>query len=196
MIERKRDDEFVVVSNGMLGYGFREESLLDAVEAGVDLIACDAGSSDPGPLPGHRQALCGRRHDPARFAPAGEGGCGCGRAARHRLRRRGGRRRAGRSSAHAAAPCAGGAGLGRKIAVLRSELDRETVREAMEDGRVRVFETGAPLTTEDVDAAAHIVAQVGPESYFPGARRQARHPGRRPRLGCLQHRRTAVDAGT
>jgi hypothetical protein len=33
-MERKQDGEFVVVSNGMLGYGFREASLHDAVEAG------------------------------------------------------------------------------------------------------------------------------------------------------------------
>lgn len=50
MIAKKGADEFVIVSNGMLGYGFREQSLHDAVEAGVDLIAVDAGSSDPGPF--------------------------------------------------------------------------------------------------------------------------------------------------
>ena len=49
MIDAKREDEFVIVANGMLGYGFREQSLHDAVAAGVDLIAADAGSSDPGP---------------------------------------------------------------------------------------------------------------------------------------------------
>ena len=49
MVEQKQDDEFVIVSNGMLGYGFREASLHAAVEAGIDMIAADAGSSDPGP---------------------------------------------------------------------------------------------------------------------------------------------------
>jgi len=48
MIEKKTSDEFVVVSCGMLGYGFPEASLNAAVAAGVDLIASDAGSSDPG----------------------------------------------------------------------------------------------------------------------------------------------------
>ena len=34
MIDAKREDEFVIVANGMLGYGFREQSLHDAVAAG------------------------------------------------------------------------------------------------------------------------------------------------------------------
>ena len=167
MIERKRGDEFVVVSNGMLGYGFREESLWDAVEADVDLIACDAGSSDPGPyylgtgkpFVGDAMILRDLRLLVQAGADAGvplvigsAGGAGGDGQVDHLLALL---RRVLEEL-----------GLDRKVAVLRSELDRETVRGAVEDGRVRTFETGMALTVEDVDAAAHIVAQVGPESYF------------------------------
>ena len=167
MIERKRDDEFVVVSNGMLGYGFREESLRDAVEAGVDLIACDAGSSDPGPyylgtgkpFVGDAMILRDLRLLVKAGADAGvplvigsAGGAGGDGQVDHLLA--------------LLDRVLDELGLDRKVAALRSELDRGTVRAAVEEGRVRLFETGAALTVEDVDAAAHIVAQVGPESYF------------------------------
>ena len=35
--------------SGMLGYGFTEEAFRRGLELGLDLIACDAGSADPGP---------------------------------------------------------------------------------------------------------------------------------------------------
>ena len=33
----------------MLGYGFTEEAFNNGLSLGIDLIACDAGSADPGP---------------------------------------------------------------------------------------------------------------------------------------------------
>jgi len=35
--------------SGMLGYGFTEEAFRRRLSLGLDLIACDAGSADPGP---------------------------------------------------------------------------------------------------------------------------------------------------
>lgn len=168
MIERKRDDEFVVVSNGMLGYGFRESSLDAAVEAGVDLIACDAGSSDPGPY----------------YLGSGEPFVGDAMTLRDL-------RLLVRAALRAGVPLiigsAGGAGadvhvdrllgllrrvldeLGAEphVAVLRSECSREDVTEAVLRQRVHTFETGTPLTPGTVAESARIVAQIGPESYFP-----------------------------
>jgi len=171
MIERKQAGEFVVVSCGMLGYGFPEASLSAAMEAGVDLIACDAGSSDPGPyyLGSGKPFVSATmtRRDLSLILKAG---------------------------AEADVPVimgsAGGAGgdgqvdflvaiardvlaeLGIKsrIAVLKTEIDRASVREAIAEQRVYAFETFAPLSPDDVNAAQHIVAQIGCESYFPALR--------------------------
>ena len=39
----------IMAASGMLGYGFTEEGFNHGLGLGVDLIACDAGSADPGP---------------------------------------------------------------------------------------------------------------------------------------------------
>ena len=171
MIEAKSNDEFVIVSNGMLGYGFREQSLRDAVDAGVDLIAVDAGSSDPGPFYlGSGQAFVGdamTKRDLRLLVQAGHD-----------------------SGAPVVIGSAGGAGgdahvdgllrlldevvdelgLSPKIAILRTEMDKQTLRDAILKQRVQTFETNQPLTVEDVDQAQRIVAQIGCESYFPALR--------------------------
>src|SRR5579864_6912094 len=41
----------LVSATGMLGSGFRAESLDRAIELGARMIGCDAGSTDPGPGP-------------------------------------------------------------------------------------------------------------------------------------------------
>lgn len=40
----------LVSATGMLGSGFRVESLDKAISLGARMIGCDAGSTDPGPL--------------------------------------------------------------------------------------------------------------------------------------------------
>ncbi|EDV0150093.1 3-methylaspartate ammonia-lyase, partial [Salmonella enterica subsp. enterica] len=39
----------ILSPTAILGYGFPEESFMKAMEESPDLIAVDAGSSDPGP---------------------------------------------------------------------------------------------------------------------------------------------------
>ena len=39
----------IMAASGMLGYGFTEEAFENGLSMGLDLIACDAGSADPGP---------------------------------------------------------------------------------------------------------------------------------------------------
>ncbi|MEM7250062.1 MAG: acyclic terpene utilization AtuA family protein [Pseudomonadota bacterium] len=171
MIGKKADNEFVVVSNGMLGYGFREASLQDAVKAGVDLIAVDAGSSDPGPYYlGSGKPFVGdamTRRDLRLLVQAGieaeapvvigsAGGAG------------------GDAQVEGLLAILGDVmrelGVTRRVTVLRSELSRDEVCAAVENQRVHTFETSAPLSSEDVREAEHIVAQIGCESYFPALR--------------------------
>lgn len=171
MIAKKSPDEFVIVSNGMLGYGFREESLHDAVEAGVDLIAVDAGSSDPGPFYlGSGRPFVGdamTRRDLRLLVKAGHD-----------------------SGAPLVIGSAGGAGgdvhvdgllkvldevvdelgLSPKIITLRSELDKAIVCDAIRAQHVQTFETGEPLSVEDIEQSERVVAQIGCESFFPALR--------------------------
>ena len=171
MIERKQDGEFVVVSCGMLGYGFPLASLEAAMAAGVDLIASDAGSSDPGPYylgsgrPFVSAAMtkrdlkllikAGAEADvPVIIGSAGGAGSdgqvdflvGIAREILDEL------------------------GVSRKLAVLKTELERAVVRDAIAAQRVHTFETFAPLSPNDVDEAERIVAQIGCESFYPALR--------------------------
>ncbi len=172
-IERKGDGEFTVVSNGMLGYGFPEASLDAAMEAGVDLIASDAGSSDPGAYylgsgrPFVSEAMT--RRDLRLLLKAGAeadvpvvigsaGGAGGDAQVDFLVR--------------IAREILAELGLSRSIAVLKTEVDRETVRDAIAAQRVHTFETFSPLSPDDVDRAERIVAQVGCESYWPALRRE------------------------
>lgn len=171
--KKERPEDFVVVSHGMLGYGFPESSIAVAIEAGVDLIAVDAGSTDPGPyylgsgnMFGNEEMI---RRDLALLLEAQEA-----------------------TGARMVIGSAGGAGtnpqvdktmsilreevtrqrLQRKVAVIRSELTKDEVRKALVNGKVRTFETGAALSVEDIDQSEHIVAQIGIEPMIAALREQ------------------------
>ncbi len=58
----------VLSPTAILGYGFPEESFRKAMAESPDLIAVDAGSSDPGPLPRGRQTVYRSRRGQARSA--------------------------------------------------------------------------------------------------------------------------------
>jgi hypothetical protein len=54
-------------------------------------------------------------------------------------------------------------GLHARLAVIHSELSRDTVRRHLHDGRSRPLPPSAPLAEADIDAATHIVAMMGVE---------------------------------
>lgn len=164
MFQKKADGEFVVVSNGMLGYGFPAASLDAAVEIGIDLIAVDAGSTDPGPHYLGSGELFGSldmiRRDLELLVDAQHrsgatlviGSAGGGGADVHVEQTMDILRDVIRKK-----------GLSKKIATVRSELTKDEVKHAIRDKRVRVYETGAALQDKDVDESTHIVAQIGVE---------------------------------
>lgn len=155
--------EFKILSHGMLGYGFPADSLNEATRRGFDLIAIDAGSTDPGPYylgsgrPFVSQTMVER--DLEMLLDAAQ-----------------------RTNAKVVIGSAGGAGtriqlealtnsvkdvLGRKhrsgvrLATIDTELDKSTVKRALDEQRIQTFETDEPLTDGDIDDASHIVAQIG-----------------------------------
>ena len=154
----------LVSATGMLGSGFRAESLDRALALGARMIGCDAGSTDPGP------------------GPLATGTCMFSKAAVQRdteiMMTRA--RKAGIPLVIGSAGTSGSdlglawmAGIVReiarehnlrfKLAVIHSELSRETVRRHLRDGRARALPPSPPLTEADIDAAAHIVGMIGVE---------------------------------
>lgn len=156
-------NEFGIVSHGMLGYGFPKASLDEAVRRGFELIAVDAGSTDPGPYylgsgkPFVSSTMVERDLDllidaafraDARMVIGSAGGAGT-RAqlefvtdiVRKVLARQG--------------------RTGTPVAIIDSELDKSTLKDALRAGRIRTFETGVALSEHDIDESTHIVAQIG-----------------------------------
>jgi hypothetical protein len=164
VLDKTTPEGFRILSHGMLGYGFPVSSVEEAVRRGIDLIAVDAGSTDPGPYylgsgkPFVSKAMVVRDLDLLLGAQA-------------------------RTGAPIIIGSAGGAGTdpqvdfvldalktalkargeAKKVAVIRSELSKETVAGALAAKRIITFETERDLTLADIEATEHIVAQIGPE---------------------------------
>ena len=56
-------------------------------------------------------------------------------------------------------------GLAFRMAVVASDVPRAEIKQAIAAGRVRPMDTMPPLTEADVDAASHIVGQLGLEAF-------------------------------
>lgn len=168
---QRNPDEHVIVSDGMLGYGFPESSLQSAVQTGIDVIAVDAGSTDPGPYYLGSGELFGSermmRRDLDLFLDAQT-----------------------ESGAKMVIGSAGGAGTNvhlekvtailreaiaargvkRKVALIKSEVDKDKVRAALAANRILPYETGRQLEEKHIDDAIRIVAQIGVEPMIAALR--------------------------
>ncbi len=154
----------IMAVSGMLGYGFTEQAFRRGLSLDLDLIACDAGSADPGPYYlGSGSAFVSRlavKRDLGLMVTAGielgvpvfvgsAGGSGSDAqvgwtldilreiCVEHRL-----------------AP---------RVAVLRSEIDKDTLRARID--RTSPLGPIAPLTAAEVDATHRVVAMMGAEPY-------------------------------
>ena len=154
----------LVSATGMLGSGFRAESLDKAISLGARMIGCDAGSTDPGPGPlatgicmfsaaavkRDTEIMMTRARKagiPLIIGSAGTSGSDAGLAWMvdivHEIARE--------------------QDLHFKLAVIHSELSPEVVRRHLRDGRARALPPSAPLSDADIDAATHIVGMMGVE---------------------------------
>src|SRR5271156_3431676 len=150
---------FLLVSaTGMLGSGFRAESLEKAISLGARMIGCDARSTDPGPGP-LATGICifsaaAVKRDteimmtravkagiPLVIGSSGTSGSDAGLAWMVDIVRE----------------IACEQGLHAKLAVIHSELPRDVVRQHLREGRAKALPPSASLTDEDIDAATHIV---------------------------------------
>jgi len=154
----------LLAATGMLGSGFREDSIQRAVGLGVRMIGCDAGTTDFGP---HLLAT-GRSQFSRAAVKRDTSVILC-------------------SAVRAGIPLvigsAGGAGgdlnlgwmrdvlteiaaeqsLHFRLAVIHSEQTKAAVKDLKRDGRVRALPPAQPLTDRDIDDSLHIVAMMGAE---------------------------------
>src|SRR5579864_7188991 len=154
----------LVSATGMLGSGYREDSLDKAIAEGARMIGADAGSTDPGPGPlatgtcmfskaavkRDTEIMLARAVEakiPLVIGSAGTGGGDQGLAWMLDIVREIARER----------------GLHFRLAAIHSELSKETVREHLRHGRTRALPPSRPLTEADIDEALHIVGMMGAE---------------------------------
>lgn len=148
----------------MLGSGFREESVRRAIDLGVRMIGCDAGTTDFGPhllATGKSQfsraavkrdtsvILCAavRSRVPVVFGSAGGAG---GDLNLEWMR-------------EVVLEIAREQGLHFRLAVIHSEQTKPAITTLMREDRVRPLPPSAPLSSRDVEEALHIVAMMGAE---------------------------------
>jgi hypothetical protein len=155
-----------VSATGGLGSGYSEESLRRAVEAGADVLGCYAGSTDAGPYflgSGEPKVSVDAYKRDLRplLVAAVEGGVpllmGTSGYA--------GARAHVRWAADLVRAVAAEEGLSFTLAVIDSELDKDTVHRYLTEQRITPLPPSGPLEPERVERAARIVAQMGSEPF-------------------------------
>ncbi|MGZ5256956.1 MAG: acyclic terpene utilization AtuA family protein [Burkholderiales bacterium] len=157
----------VVAVNGMLGYGYELKSLEAAVAAKPHLMGCDAGSTDPGPYYlGSGRSLVRDDQIYRDLKPALVSAC--------------------RNKIPFVLGSAGFAGakpnleltldvvrricreenLHFRLAVIRSDVDKTIVVDALARGDIEPMPGAPRLTREQIEQSAHVVGQIGTEPYI------------------------------
>lgn len=160
-----KDNGFRVLSpTAILGYGFPEVSFYNGMQKKPDLIAVDAGSTDPGPYYlGAGKSFTARaavkrdltyilRAALDQSIPLIVGSAGGSGARRHVA-----------WSIEIIKEIAAESGLGFEMAVIYADLDRTEVLKALEEGRIRPLPPAPQLNREEIEKSAAIVAQMGAE---------------------------------
>ena len=157
----------VLTPVGMLGYGIPDDHFWRGIEAGVDAIVVDSGSTDPGPYQlGLGATLvpraayvrdltlmleaCHRHRVPLYIGSAGGPGINAHvdwmidiiREIAHKKQYR------------------------FRVAAIYAEIDKERVHRALDEGKVASCASSPALTHEDIDRTAHIVGQMGAEPFL------------------------------
>lgn len=163
----KKDLLRVLVPSGMLGYGFPLDNFNRGLAMNPDFISVDSGSTDSGP---QKLALgsmtCTRsayteemeiliragleHHIPVFISSAGGDGTN-----QHV-----------EIFADIARELAHKNGWKLNMALIYADIDKEVVRKKLSEGKVQPCGPVDPLTTQDVDDATVIVAQMGAEPYL------------------------------
>ena len=149
----------ILSCTGIVGYGFPEESFFAGVAQKPDLIACDAGSTDPGPyylgagIP-FTNATAVKRDMTLMLKAAREldiplviGTCGGAGATPHLEREVGILKEIAKEN-----------NLSFKLAVISAEFDKEYLIGALHDGKMAKLGPAPEITEEEINASTHIKA--------------------------------------
>jgi hypothetical protein len=157
----------ILSTTAILGYGFPESSFKEALKLNPDVIAADAGSSDPGPYYlGSGKSFTDRnavKRDLSfmipealeRGIPVIIGTCGGSGADSHL-----------EWNVDIVKEIAKELNLDFKLAVISSELSKDLVRNKLKEGKIEPLKPAGPLTEENIDEAIRIVAQMGQEPFI------------------------------
>ncbi|MDD3193544.1 MAG: acyclic terpene utilization AtuA family protein [Oscillospiraceae bacterium] len=158
-------EEFRILSTtAILGYGFPQESFDEGMKRKPDLIAVDAGSTDPGPFYlGEGVSFTDRgavKRDLEIMICAGIKenipvviGTAGGSGAKPHLE----------WCADIIREIAKEHDLHFKMAMIHADMDKEEMKKALADGKISPLEPAPQLTAENIDATTHIVGQMGVE---------------------------------
>ena len=158
-------EEFRILSTtAILGYGFPLESFEEGMKRKPDLIAVDAGSTDPGPFYlGEGVSFTDRgavKRDLEIMICAGIKenipvviGTAGGSGAKPHLE----------WCAEIIREIAKEHDLHFKMAMIHADMDKEEMKKALADGKITPLDPAPQLTAEDIDATTHIVGQMGIE---------------------------------
>ncbi len=161
-LRRARRPLRLLGASGQLGYGIPTPAFDAGLARQPDLIGCDMGSIDIGPYylgKGEMAtALAATRRDLRKVLlgarrldiPLVIGSAGSAGAAPHLD-----------ATLAIILDIARAEGLSFRIGVLRADIDRGLIIEALREGRISGLDGMPPLTETEVDAAAHIVGQMG-----------------------------------
>lgn len=153
-------------ASGQLGYGIPTPAFSAGLDRNPDLIGCDMGSIDIGPYylgsgdlatapAATRRDLrkvltAARRHD----IPLVIGSAGSAGAEPHL-----------ETTLAMVREIARADGLHFRLGVLRADIGKERVKTALRDKEIAPLDGMAELTEEEVDAASHVVGQMGMGSF-------------------------------
>ena len=158
-------EEFRILSTtAILGYGFPKESFDEGMKRKPDLIAVDAGSTDPGPFYlGEGVSFTDRgavKRDLEIMICAGVKenipvviGTAGGSGAKPHLE----------WCADIIREIAKEHDLHFKMAMIHADMDKEEMKKALTEGKISPLEPAPQLTVEDIDASTNIVGQMGIE---------------------------------
>jgi len=161
-------------ASGQLGYGIPEKSLAAGLGREPDYIGADMGSIDPGPYylgsgelataPATTRADLTRLLRAARKldVPLLIGTAGSAGASPHLEKTLAMVRDVAREE-----------GLRFRLAWIRADMPREIVKQAVRSRRVTPIDGMAPLREAEVDAADHLVGQMGTEAFCRALRAEA-----------------------
>ena len=157
----------ILSTTAILGYGFPIESFQAGMERKPDVIAVDAGSTDPGPYYlGAGQSFTDRnavKRDLEIMLPAGLDnkipviiGSAGGSGGRPHVA----------LTLDIIKEIAREKNLHFKLAVIQSEFDKDFIKSELKKGHVSPLEPAKPITEQDVEESVRIVAQMGEEPFI------------------------------